>query len=115
MEFKLRNADKKSVWHEKFVAIPIYYWSKKLNTVGFSGAKSKFSKVQNPDSLSTQAPALELGLVEIKLYLNCWQKSVTRSVFVSNVARTKIRWQANSEELFSVFKWENYAEIKLEI
>ena len=41
MEFKLRNAGKKSVWHEKFVAILIYYLSKKLNTVGFTAAKSK--------------------------------------------------------------------------
>ena len=49
MEFKLRNADKKSVWHEKFVAILIYYLSKKLNTVGFSGANSKLSVVRNPD------------------------------------------------------------------
>ena len=49
MEFKLRNADKKSVWHEKFVAILIYYFSKKLKTVGFSGANSTLSKVRNPD------------------------------------------------------------------
>ena len=49
MEFKLRNAGKKSVWHEKFVAILIYYLSKKLNTVGCSGAKSKLSEVRNPD------------------------------------------------------------------
>ena len=61
MEFKLRNADKKSVWHEKFVAILIYYLSKKLNTVGCSGAKSKFSKVRHPDQVCYILPVPRSG------------------------------------------------------